>query len=466
MLESAITHYHSLLDDSAARDSQALLDEMQRDRGLFFGERPLANVLRPRLISLDQYQLLRMASGFVTSAAQKLADAMLADQSLRTAVGLTPAEERLITIDPGYPGASAHSRMDTFLTVDGRSLSFVEYNAESPAAIAYEDALSEVFLELPVMREFTKNYSVTPLPARQRLLTTLLWAWKNAQIADPPMIAILDWDGLPTRYEFLLCQRYFAEQGVDSVICTPDDLVFREGRLYARAGHTSNNYQGEFPISIVYKRVLTSELLTHYGDAFFDHPLYHAYANRAVCMVNSFRAKLLHKKAIFALLTDESLQSGFTEYEQTAIRRCVPWTRMVADTTTTFHSKTISLLDFARESRDQLILKPNDDYGGRGITIGWESTPAEWDAALATALATPTVLQERVEIAYEQYPSLVEDKLNISQRLVDSDPFLFGTEVQGCLTRLSTVTLLNVTAGGGSTVPTFVIEPKQAEARD
>ena len=46
------------------------------------------------------------------------------------------------------------------------------------------------------------------------------------------------------------------------------------------------------------------------------------------------------------------------------------------------------------------------------------------------------------------------------QRLVDSDPFLFGTDVAGCLTRLSTVTLLNVTAGGGSTVPTFLIEPR------
>jgi hypothetical protein len=44
---------------------------------------------------------------------------------------------------------------------------------------------------------------------------------------------------------------------------------------------------------------------------------------------------------------------------------------------------------------------------------------------------------------------------------VDSDPYMFGTDVEGCLTRLSTVTLLNVTAGGGSTVPTFVVEEKR-----
>lgn len=461
MLQEAISYYHDLLDEEAAREAQRLLDESQRDRGLYFGEKPLANVLRPRLITLEQYNTLRTACSLVASASQKLADAMLKDKSLRAAVGLTPAEERLIAIEPGYPDASAHSRMDTFLTIDGRSLQFVEYNAESPAAIAYEDKLSEVFLDLPVMQQFGQQYQITPLPARQRLLTTLLWAWKNAQAPAPPTIAILDWSGLPTRFEHMLCQQYFAENGVDSIICTPDDLVFRDGRLYARNGQTNGEWHGDFPITIVYKRVLTAELLMHYGDSFFDHPLYHAYANQAVCMVNSFRAKLVHKKAIFALLTDEALHSGFSENERAAIRRCVPWTRMVADSTTTYQSAPINLLDFARDNRDRLILKPNDDYGGKGITIGWESTPAEWDAALATALASPYVVQERVEIAYEDYPSLVEGRLHFGRRLVDSDPFLFGADVQGCLTRLSTVTLLNVTAGGGSTVPTFVIEPLQ-----
>jgi hypothetical protein len=71
-------------------------------------------------------------------------------------------------------------------------------------------------------------------------------------------------------------------------------------------------------------------------------------------------------------------------------------------------------------------------------------------------------VQERVEIAYEQYPALVDGQVQIGRRLVDSDPFMFGSQVKGCLSRLSTVTLLNVTAGGGSTVPVFVIEPAAA----
>ena len=75
-------------------------------------------------------------------------------------------------------------------------------------------------------------------------------------------------------------------------------------------------------------------------------------------------------------------------------------------------------------------------------------------------MESPFVVQERVHIAYEDYPSCVDGKLHIGRRLVDTDPYLFNTQVQGALTRLSTVTLLNVTAGGGSTVPTMLIDEK------
>ena len=105
-----------------------------------------------------------------------------------------------------------------------------------------------------------------------------------------------------------------------------------------------------------------------------------------------------------------------------------------------------------------LVLKPNDEYGGKGVVIGWETAPDEWARALAEALRTPSIVQERVTIAYEAYPAMVDGTVQIGRRLVDSDPFVFGNEVHGCLCRLSTVTLLNVTAGGGSTTPVFLVE--------
>ncbi|MBX0330891.1 hypothetical protein K2Z83_24855 [Oscillochloris sp. ZM17-4] len=456
-LADAIDHYHELLlSADMARESWATLTAGMHARRLYFGERPLCSVLRPRLIGEDQYALLRRAVGAVARASRKVADLGLspgpAGDAVRAQLMLTPHEQALIDMHPGYADPSAHSRMDTFLTVDG-TLQFVEYNAESPAAIAYEDLLSQAFLEMPVMREFAKAYPMRPLPARQRMIETLLGAWREAgSPGGEPRVAILDWSGLPTATEFEMFRDFFAEHKLPAVICTPDDLRFREGRLYASLGGT------ETPVTIVFKRVLTSEFLVHYGDAALQHPLAQAYAAGACVVVNNFRAKLLHKKSIFALLTDEQFQGDFSDEEREAVTYHIPWTRVVRPGPSTYQGDHIDdLLAFTRANRDRLLLKPNDEYGGKGITIGWESSADEWDAALKVALGSPFVVQEKVTIAYEPYPALVDGQVVVGQRLVDSDPFLFGSEVDGCLCRLSTVTLLNVTAGGGSTVPVFVI---------
>jgi len=106
-----------------------------------------------------------------------------------------------------------------------------------------------------------------------------------------------------------------------------------------------------------------------------------------------------------------------------------------------------------------MVLKPNDDYGGAGIVLGWTVDATTWGQAVADALASPYIVQERVDIPAEPYPSVVDGRVVFAERMMDTAPFVcHGDYAEGCLTRLSTAALLNVTAGGGSTVPTFVVE--------
>jgi len=454
VLQQAINYYHQLLDNDAARETQTLLDEAQRREGLFFGDRPLVTVLRPRLMTTAQYQQLRSVSELVACAARDVRAYALDDPATRALMGFTPGEDALLDIDPGYTEPSASSRLDSFFDNEIDSLQFVEYNAESPAAIAYEDVLSEVFMELPVVTEFGRRYTVQTLPARHRMLQALMDAFREWGRANEPRAAILDWKGLPTHSEFVLFQRYFAEQQLDALICAPEDLTYRDGTLYA---------DGK-PINLIYRRLLTSEFLDRYGEAALEHPLVQACKDGAVCLVNSFRTKPLYKKMIFGLLSDPEIMdaSGVDRETQATLAKHIPWTRRVKPGPTTYNGQEVDLLSFIADQQDRLLLKPNDEYGGKGITIGWETNLEDWQRAIAGALDVPFVVQERVHIAYEDYPSYQDSQLQIGRRLVDTDPYLFGTQVEGCLTRLSTVTLLNVTAGGGSTVPTLLIEPKDS----
>jgi hypothetical protein len=94
------------------------------------------------------------------------------------------------------------------------------------------------------------------------------------------------------------------------------------------------------------------------------------------------------------------------------------------------------------------------------VVLGWTVDAGAWEAGVRAALAGPAIVQERVAIPSEPYPSFEGGVLQLADRMYDTAPFvLHGATVDGCLTRLSTAALLNVTAGGGSTVPCFVVEP-------
>jgi uncharacterized circularly permuted ATP-grasp superfamily protein len=204
--------------------------------------------------------------------------------------------------------------------------------------------------------------------------------------------------------------------------------------------------------------VLLSELVEREG---LDCPLLRAVVEGAVCMVNPVQCKLLHKKLSLAVLSDERNAELFSAAEREAIAAYIPWTRRVEERHSRFRGRDIDLVPFILEQRENLVLKPSDDYGGAGIVLGWEVDGSTWERAVTKALAEPYVAQERIVLPFEPFPSVVDGRMHLRDRMLDTAPFIaYGQFADGCLTRLSTAALLNVTAGGGSTVPTFVVEKR------
>jgi hypothetical protein len=445
-LRDAIHHYHDLLTPQLAADSQAQLTAVQHLRGLAFGERPLCTVLRPRFLTHEQYRFLCQRVGRLLRAFDKVYRAALADPAFRKQFLLLPEEEELVQHDPGFPSCSPTGRLDAFF-VSEQDFRFTEYNAETPAAAAYTDCLGEVFLGLPIIREFLRSYHVRPIPARSGVLLALLDSYRQwSRSRELPRIAILDWKEVPTYNEFVLFDQFFKSHGIPSVIADPCEVEYKGGKLYA----------GDFHITLIYKRVLIGELLERGG---LNHPVVRAVRDNAVCMVNPFRCKILYKKASFAVLGDERNAHLFDADDLDAIAAHIPWTRVVAERKTTHRGQAVDLVPYIHQHREQFVLKPNDDYGGHGIVLGWTVDAATWARAVQMALAQPYIVQERINLPSEPFPSYDGGQVHILERMLDTAPFTFyGAYMDGCLTRISTAALLNVTAGGGSTVPTFLVE--------
>jgi len=443
--------WHSLLrpDVELSPAFCADLAAQMRAARLTFGDRVHCPFLRPFFIDEPDEARVRPVAETIAVLGERVVEASLASRELLAQAGLSPEEERLARIEPGYKTASTASRLDAFLLPE--SLQFAEYNAESPAGLGYAETLAEVFRTLPIMTRFEQRFEVSSYPLSSTILDALLASYRDwGGTLASPLIAIVDWREVPTWSEFQILRERFEKRGVPALVSDPRDLVF-DGRVLTAQGRK---------IDLVYRRVLINDIVAHPAEC---AALLRAYESRAVCVANSLRCKIPHKKAFFAVLTDDRNEKLFTSAERELIRRHIPWTRRLEDSRTTRDGQTVELLDYIRRHRENFVIKPNDEYGGIGVTLGWETDPSAWDAAIQKALAEPEkawVAQERINVRREVFPYAEQGgRVTMRDMLVDFAPYLFRGRLAGYLCRLSATGLANVTSGGGQ-VPAFRVRPR------
>jgi len=298
------------------------------------------------------------------------------------------------------------------------------------------------------MKEFRKKYTLAKVGSRKHLLQALLKSYKQfGGTSKKPNIAIVEFRPAyhSGQSEYELFRDFFRDEGYSVEIVSPEQLEYRNRVLR----------KGPFEIDLVYRRLGVQEFLLRFDLA---HPLVQAYRDRAVCVVNSFRSELAHKKAMFGLLTDEGLTAKFPAAERKAIREHVPWTRLVQATKTTYEDRTVDLPEFIIQNREKLALKPNDDYSDQHSYFGWEMEAGEWERAIKQAMRTPYVVQQRVDPVRSVFPLMSFGHLEFREMQVDVHPHAYLGKVQGCSSWLSAGKSGFSTAAG--IVPTFILDPK------
>ena len=429
---------------------QDLFKQMRKAK-LTFGDRVHCPFLRPFFLSPEDEERVRTVAEGIAELGERIVTAALDDPHLFGQLHLREEEERLVRIHAGYGPASTSSRLDAFLLPD--SLKFAEYNGESPAGAGYAETLAEIFRELPVMTPFAKKYETHSYGLSAKLLDALVMSYVDwGGSTRKPQIAIVDWEGVPTWSEFEILQERFEKMGVPTLIADPRELEYDGRSLRAK----------EKKIDLVYRRVLINDIVAKPAEC---SALVKAYTSGVVCVANNFRCKIPHVKAFFAVLTDEQNGALFSHGERELIRKHIPWTRVVADVKTAHYGQAVELLAFIRGNREKLVLKPSDEYGGSGVTLGWETAEAAWDEAIERALTAKSgawIVQERIPVRREVFPYIADTgKVDYRDMLVDFAPYLFRGKLCGFLTRLSATGLANVTSGGGQ-VPAFRVSPRAA----
>ena len=402
---------------------------------MVFGGSTIPFVLMPHFISPGQLRRVKHSVDQLSKVLDRFCDAYPHDAALRDELALSPEEDSLIRIDPGYPRPMRICRLDAFLS--GYEVKFLEFNADSPAGIGYTDILHEgltTAIDLPrVRQEFDTAYT----PMLPELIATLLDAYAHTRQRHPdlperPRLALIDAAGSPAVPEFRIVCAAARRDDVDAIHGTLDDLAYDGSTLRVH----------DEPVQLVYRRALLEDL--------DQSDLVAAARDGRVCIVNPFRARVANNKKLFALFQDPRFAHLVEGDEAEVVSKTIPWTRVLRPGRVSYGSWMIDLLPFVADNRERLVLKPASSYGGRNVSLGIETPQDRWEEIIAGhAERADFVVQEYVPVPEEMFPTIEDGHVQMRLKRFNINPFGIGGRHAGSITRISDQAVINVSAGGG-----------------
>lgn len=438
LCHEAVSRWHALLREGALPDDDPGLEGL---RGLTaYGDRRVMQVVRPHFLTPARYESEALACALVARALAKACAWVRERPEVLDELEVHGHERDLILIDPGFENPDVFDRFDAFAS---KRLGLVEVQGSAPGGVGYVDAAARAFERMALYARFAEEFALEPLLVAEPLRASMLQAWRDFGGAGDPAIAIVDWDDAALMMEFELIRDDLVAAGLHVQICDPRRLRFEGGRLHGPEG----------PIDLVYRRLVIMDCLARPDDV---RPLVDAARAGAVCLVNPFASDLMGHKSIFDLLTDEDNDLGLTAPERGAVRNHVPWTRVLVADADPHDRRTCGVQEVV-EHRTSLVLKPVHDYGGHGVTLGWETEPREWEDLVGRSVAEGHLVQRRIQAHREAWPWDAPE-FPLRELYVDNDPYMFRGRMGGILARLSGSGITNVTAGG-SLAPTFLVRP-------
>ncbi len=180
-----------------------------------------------------------------------------------------------------------------------------------------------------------------------------------------------------------LAKHLDAVEGISGALMAPHELELFNGDVC---------YHGR-PVSIIFMDFNTDILLKLHRQ--YDlSPVLQAVAENRV--INPRGTEPINAKSVFEILTDSQSNSGF--HKETVAR--TPWTRQFCERSTlgpqTEEIK--DLVSWTRQNWQNLVLKPERGYSGKGVRVGGVNSTA--DEAIELALNSGDyIVQEKIPLA-------------------------------------------------------------------
>ena len=414
------------------------------DEGVTFDiggvERPFPIDLVPRLISAKDWgqveagvaQRVRTLEAFLDDVYG--AGAVFRDGVMpRSVVTSSPHFHRVVAGITPPNGVRVHvSGIDLIRDVTGQ-FRVLEDNARIPSGVSY--VLTNRRVISSALPEVLSSHRIRPVERYPQKLLAALRAAAPAGITDPTVVVLTPGVYNSAYFEHALLARLMGCWLVEG-----RDLVCQSGRVMMRTT------QGLRPVHVIYRRV---------DDDFLD-PVYFRKDSLLGCagLVNAVRAgNVTLANAIGNGVSDDKL---VYTYLPDLVRYYLA-EEPILPNVDTWRMEDPAHREEVLDRLDELVLKPVDGSGGKGIVIGPQADRGELDALRARILDDPRGWIAQPVVQLSTVPTLTDGN-NAGPRHVDLRPFAVndGGDVwvlPGGLTRVALgegELIVNSSRGGGS----------------
>jgi uncharacterized circularly permuted ATP-grasp superfamily protein len=421
----------------------AALARAFRDQGITFSlsgeERPFPLDLVPRLIPAHEWDAVeRGVKQRVKALEAFLADVYGTQQVLQD--GIVP---RRVVMSSTAHARAAHgvvpangvrvhvSGVDLIRDEQG-TFRVLEDNLRTPSGVSYvvenRRAMARTFPEL------LQNHRVRPVADYPERLLAALQAAAPARAVEPTVVVLTPGVYNSAYFEHSLLARLMGVELVEG-----RDLTCRDDTVWMRTT------EGEKRVDVVYRRI---------DDEFLD-PLHFRPDSLVGCpgLLNAARAGgVTIANAVGNGVADDKLVYTYVP----DLVRYYLGEEPVLPNVDTFRLEDPEQLEWVLGHLDQLVLKPVDGSGGKGLVIGPQATDAQIATLHAAVAADPRGWIAQRVVRLSTSPTHVGDRL--APRHVDLRPFAVndGTDVwvvPGGLTRVALPEgslVVNSSQGGGS----------------
>lgn len=376
--------------DNYIEDFRKTKQAVSRSKAIYKGA-PVPYLYIPMLYDQIDLDTFKYALEGIHAISKRTIELYLEKEEIRKLFNFSPELEALIKVPHHYRSTVPMGRFDIFYYGEG-NFQFCELNADGASAMNEELELSQIMMQTELLNSVKADYSFESfelfsswVEEVKQIYAEYLIKTHRKTHKDKPLVAILDLIDKGSPLEFEVFQKAFIKEGFDCEIVDPRDLTEKDGILYT----------GEHAIDIIYRRLVTKDLMDHYDEV---PELITGLLADKTCVIGTVKTQIIHTKRFFEVLYNPVLRKYLSDEMISFIDKHVPYTKPLTRGD-----------DFKNylENKDEYIIKPIDYYASKGVCSGKDYDDQAWQNLIDEKVKEDFIIQRYCPYALTE--NLYED---------------------------------------------------------